>query len=671
MFTRLVPALLAAVTAAALAWPAAAQSDADKIILDASAAARRGQRDQLAELRDKALQSRHALAMWPDYWALSARLGDVDAAEVEAFYKRWRGSYVEDRLRNEWLLVLGRRGDWAAFMQDLPRFRMNDDREVTCFALTAKMASGQDAKDAAREAWAAQRGGLNDGCRQLGQSLRVAAALDDAALWSELRQAVDAGRIRSARAVAEMLGPEIAKPAAEAFESAARYLARRSPGPGSSLRNVYVLAVMRLASSDPDTAARHLEQAWAQALPRDWAAAAWATVAKQAALKLEPESVAWFQRSLALRAKAADTSDVSGETWAWAARAALRWAPNEEQRWSLVQNAVDAMPLKDQIDPTWIYWKARAVSARAATGAAGDAARAASRRMLESIASPLDFYGKLALEDLGRGLVLPASPPPLSDAERGVAAAHPGLKRALQLLALGLRSEGVREWNYSLIGMSERELLAAAQLACDREVYDRCITASERTRDQVDLAQRFPTPMREAVIAATRDVGLDPAFVYGLIRQESRFVMDARSRVGASGLMQVMPATAKWTAKRIGLDWRADMISDRDINLKIGTTYLKLVLDDFGGSAAMATAAYNAGPSRSRRWREGPSVEAAAWAESIPFSETRDYVKKVLSNTTLYAALMDATQIPALKARLGAPIGPRETALAAPNLDLP
>ena len=142
------------------------------------------------------------------------------------------------------------------------------------------------------------------------------------------------------------------------------------------------------------------------------------------------------------------------------------------------------------------------------------------------------------------------------------------------------------------------------------------------------------------MVAKAGDIGLDPAYVFGLIRQESRFITDARSHVGASGLMQVMPATARWTAKKIGLPFTPAMINDRDINLKIGTGYLKLVLDDFDGSQLLAAAAYNAGPSRPRRWREGAVVEPAIWAENIPFSETRDYVKKVLSNATVYAALL-------------------------------
>ncbi len=146
--------------------------------------------------------------------------------------------------------------------------------------------------------------------------------------------------------------------------------------------------------------------------------------------------------------------------------------------------------------------------------------------------------------------------------------------------------------------------------------------------------------------------------------------MDARSHVGASGLMQLMPSTARWVAKKLGLAYSAEMITNRNINIKLGSSYLKLVMDDLGGSQAMAAAAYNAGPSRPRRWREGPTLEVAAWAESIPFNETRDYVKKVLSNATYYAALL-GNERPSLKSRMGKLIGPRDPAISSPNPDLP
>jgi soluble lytic murein transglycosylase len=287
--------------------------------------------------------------------------------------------------------------------------------------------------------------------------------------------------------------------------------------------------------------------------------------------------------------------------------------------------------------------------------------RSLAREQLADIAGQLNFYAALAAEQLGQPVYLPPRPAPLTPAERAAAAAHPGLVRGLQLIGLGLRSEGVREWNFSIRGMGDRELLAAAQLACDHEVWDRCIHTSEKTRAEIDLEQRFPMPFRNDVVAKAGEIGLDPAYVYGLIRQESRFIIDARSSVGASGLMQIMPSTARWTAKKIGLRYSNELIADRDTNLTLGTSYLKLVLDDFGGSQALAAAAYNAGPSRSRRWRDGPVLDPAVWAENVPFPETRDYVKKVLSNATYYAARLGAAA-PSLKQRLGRAIAPASQA---------
>jgi soluble lytic murein transglycosylase len=185
------------------------------------------------------------------------------------------------------------------------------------------------------------------------------------------------------------------------------------------------------------------------------------------------------------------------------------------------------------------------------------------------------------------------------------------------------------------------------------------------------MGQRFPMPLKRDVLARTAEIGLDPAYVYGLIRQESRFIVAARSGAGASGLMQVMPATAKWTARKIGMnDFRPSMLTDRDTNLRLGTAYLKLVLDDMDGVQALAAAGYNAGPGRPRRWRDGPTLDPAIWTENIPFSETRDYVKKVLSNATYYAGLL-AGKPASLKARLGGSIGPRPSTDKPEDQDLP
>jgi soluble lytic murein transglycosylase len=350
----------------------------------------------------------------------------------------------------------------------------------------------------------------------------------------------------------------------------------------------------------------------------------------------------------------------------WKVRAALR-----QSQWQQVLSATGAMTAATRQDPAWSYWRARALLAIGPN----EAQRLEAQSLLAQIASVRGFYEQLALEELGQAITVPERPAPLTAPEKTTALHHPGLQRALHAIAMGLRPEGNREWNYSTNlhtpgGMPDRELLAAADLACQRQVWDRCINTSERTKEVLDHEQRFPMPLREIVVRRAQDIRLDPAYVYGLIRQESRFVTDARSHVGASGLMQVMPATAKWTAQKIGLSgFTPQQINDREVNVTIGTAYLKLVLDDFEGSMPMATAAYNAGPSRPRSWRNGPVLEAAIWAETIPFQETRDYVKKVLSNTTNYAAIL-TRQPQSIKARLGS-VGPRQSSIAEVSKDLP
>ncbi len=650
-----------------VAWGQAGAAG-DNSILDAREALRKKDRGRLAATRIAAMAANHPLAMWPDYWELLNRLGEARQDDITAFSARWSGTYVDDRLRNDWLLVLGKRRDWDNFAAEFPRFRMNDDREVTCYALLVDHIAGKEVHDAALAAWMAQRE-ADDGCALLASTLTEAKVFTAADAWRKARFAIDAGRPRSASQAAELVSTAAAANVVELNDNPARFIARKASAGSRANAELTTLALMRLAANDADAATSLLNDRWDRELPGDLAAWAWAAVAKQAAMKLSAQAPDYYQRAALRAGKAGTEVELSDDLLAWKARSALR-ADNGQPRWQQAMQAINAMSAAEQRDPAWIYWKARALQALAKDSQDAEALRSLAKELLGSVSNQLNFYGALAADNLGQPATVPPRPAALTPAEREGAAQNPGLRRALQLIAIGLRNEGVREWNFSLRGMSDRELLAAAQLACDREVWDRCINTSERTREEIDVTQRYPMPFRANVTTRAKAIGLDPAYVYGLIRQESRFVMDARSGVGATGLMQIMPATARWTAKRIGLQYTPEMIADRDTNLTIGTTYLKLALDDFGGSQALAAAAYNAGPGRPRKWREGPVIEPAIWAENIPFKETRDYVKAVLSNASQYAALLTG-QPPSLKARLGRPIGPADPNALVPVPDLP
>ena len=619
----------------------------DEVLLDMQQAFRKNDRRRLEQLLPAARG--HVLEPWAAYWELKVRLQEASAEEVQAFLQRYAGSYQEDRLRNDWLLLLGQRRDWAQFAQHHANYRMGDDREVRCYALLIDQIKGQaspQAADEVRRAWNAQRD-ADDGCTQAAAQLyadRQFSALD---LWRKARIAVEANRPRAARQAVEIVAPELLPQLKDALDAPVKFLASRAGARGKVRQELVVLALAKLATSDAEAAARLLDSPWDVYLTAEERHWLWGAIGKQAAQRLSPDALGYFDRVRRV-------ADLHDEHLAWKARAALRAG-----EWKQVLTAIDAMGPEQRQDSTWVYWKARALLA---AGRPAEAERAEAVRLYESIAGTRGFYEQLALEELGQRITVPAAPAPLSEPEKATARANPALQRALRAIAIGLRTEGVREWNYATNlhqsgGMNDRELLAAADLACQREVWDRCINTSERTRGVVDSSQRFPMPFRAQVVARSQGIGLDPAYVYGLIRQESRFIMDARSHVGASGLMQVMPATAQWTARKIGLSgFTPDQITDRDTNITIGTAYLKLALDDFAGSMPLAAAAYNAGPGRPRSWRNGPVLDAAIWAENVPFAETRDYVKKVLANTTNYAAIL--TGLPqSLKGRLGT-VGP-------------
>ncbi len=656
---------LAAVASSLLALPALAQNApalvltrADDTVLEMGQAFRRGDKARLTALLPQVRG--HALEPWAAYWELNSRLNEALPEEVQAFLTRYAGSYQEDRLRNDWLLLLGDRRDWTTFAAEHPKFRMGDDRDVRCYAwLIEHVKSGPDSSgalaDNVKKTWYAQRD-ADGGCRAAAERLLADKQLTPLDIWRKARLSIENNRPRPTRDAVEMVSPESMALLATIQASPSQFLIDKKLAFTKVRKELITLALVKLAGTDPEAAAKFLDHKWGFQLSQEERNWVWGVIGKQSAIRFssqDSDPLVYFNKVTA-------DSDLTDEMLGWKTRAALR--AGSQPRWPLVLNSINAMSSDTRLEPTWIYWRARALLGASPTPTAPQ--RAQALVLYQSIASVRGFYEQLALEELGQLITVPASPVALSTAEKEAARSNASLQRATHAIAIGLRSEGVREWNYATNlaqtgGMGERELLAAAQLACDRAIWDRCINTSERTPGGMDFAQRFPMPFRDAVIKRSRDIGLDPAYVYGLIRQESRFIMEARSGVGASGLMQIMPATARETARYIGLkSFTANQLNDRDTNITIGTAYLKRALDDFGGSMAMAAAAYNAGPSRPRNWRNGPQLEAAIWAENVPFNETRDYVKKVLSNTTNYAAVLTG-QPQSLKARLGM-IGPRE-----------
>jgi soluble lytic murein transglycosylase len=313
-------------------------------------------------------------------------------------------------------------------------------------------------------------------------------------------------------------------------------------------------------------------------------------------------------------------------------------------------------PVVRQRDPAWTYWYGRSLKEL------GDSEKSnAQFRLLED---QFNFYGQLAREELGKPIVIPPKAK-VSNAEIKEISKRGGFSRAERFYVMNLRFEGNREWNWELRGMSDRQLLATAEYAKQIHLYDRTVNTADRTKGEHDFGLRYPTPFKEQLSPIAKNIDLNLAWAYGLIRQESRFITNASSSVGASGLMQVMPNTAKYVAKKIGMNsYTNERLKETQTNLTLGSHYLNMVLKDLDDSWVLASAAYNAGPSRPKSWRErlNQSTEGAIFVESIPFNETRTYVKNVLANASYYSLLMDGQTTP-MKQRLGM-IAPKTAVLS-------
>jgi soluble lytic murein transglycosylase len=609
----------------------------DDLFLAARDAAKAGDKAQLARLLPKL--SGHPLAPYVEAWNLRLRFAELSPDVVSAWLDTERGNYLADRVRAEWLRWLAQNQQWERFDAEYPKL-LNEDAEATCFAFTSRMRVNAAAAIEEARPFVLAAKELPEGCMPVLQVLREQGAITEDQVWLRIRLAFQSGSLRYGKRLAEFL-PAREIPDSKAIDRIASkpraWLDKPPPSlAGRAARELTLFALYRLARGDPQQAAAFWDRKLCDRFPPADQAYGWALLGYQAARHHDPDAVKWYREAGSLA--------LSDEQAAWKARAALR-AGN----WHVLLDAVAGMSTALAAEPAWIYWRGRALKAIGGTAEAN--------ALFGRIAGEFHFYGQLAAEELGAPQAVPPRASAATAADIAGVEELAAVRRAILLFRLGMRFEAIREWQWAMRGMDDTQLLAAAQLANREQLYDRAINAADKTRLLHDFTLRYLMPFDGVLAEQTRSLGLDLPWVYGLIRQESRFIFDAKSAVGARGLMQLMPATAKWVAKRIGMgDHHLRDITRSDINIVLGTNYLKHVLDDLG-SPVLASAAYNAGPGRARRWRDAQPLEGAIYAETIPFNETRDYVKKVMSNAAWYASLLSGRP-ESLKSRLGS-IGPR------------
>jgi soluble lytic murein transglycosylase len=607
----------------------AASDPNDRVIVAAKEARDRG---SLKDLQVAAVQAGpHVLAVYPAWWRLQADPGR-GPDELKRFVDRYREGPLVDLARRERLKLLARAGDWTAFRAGIADV-IADDSELTCMrwqdALQSADAGANKASAEAVSLWESERE-TPSACAPVWAALVARGELPVARIYDRIRILNVTGRLGEARRAAAVLNDGSAMTDANLERTqreASKWLAK-----GQSINlatradvELALAAIARMAKQDAEDARVALERFVGRLKPAD-ASFAWATVASFAALQQLPDAKRWFSKMTAEPAR------LSEHQHAWRVRAALR-----VQDWSAVRTAIVAMPESDRADAAWRYWLGRAHHEL------GE--REAALALWRPLAETAGYHGLLAAEAMGTNPPLSFDAVTLAEADFKKVMTQPSLVRAVALYRLGWRDEGFREWIWGLRGLRDYELLAAAEFARQQEIPDRAIATALRTTQLTDYAQRFPLHHLAQVNQAAAETGLDPAWIYAIIRQESRFMVDVRSRAGALGLMQLMPATAKYTAAKLGIDpFKTTSLSDPLTNIRLGSAYLQNVYDDLN-DRVMAIAAYNAGPGRAKRWRAAKPLPGAIYAETIPFNETRDYVKQVIANHYYYEARLTGRRL--------------------------
>ena len=635
-------ALLLALALGALAVQAAPSrpQTQDEIFLAAHAAVRAGDYDYDKLAGYEAQLQGYLLEPYVKSWLLRSRLEDATAEEVRAFLAREQGSLLAEQVRKQWLKSLGKKQRWDLFQSEQPLL-VSDDNEISCYALQARWQQRDESALAeVRAQWYAPRE-LPEGCVPVAEALVTGGQFTSRHVWGRIRILLEAGVVSAAWRTAGYLPSTEALDRGQLFSAAAgpqRYLNdRKKDWSRRPVRELTMFALQRLARTDPLAAAAHWDKKLRAKFSAEEQGYVWGQLALHAARRNLPEALKWY-------AEAGD-APLSEEQLAWRMRASLR-----QGNWNEVKATAEKMSPMQRNEPAWIYWQGRAAQAL------GNAAEA--QTLFARIAGEYHFYARLAAEELGLAFTVPPKGYTPTPEDVAAIAGEPGFQRAVALYRLDQRHESAREWLWSIRGMDDRQLLAAAEFARQNEMFDRAINTADKTLALHDFSVRYLAPHRAAIGNHARAQQLEEAWVLGLVRQESRFASAVKSSVGAAGLMQLMPATAKWVAHRMGMqDYSWAQVTDTGVNTALGTYYLRHVLDDLDGNPVLAAAAYNAGPGRARKWRDTRPLEGAIYAETIPFNETRDYVKKVMNNTMYYAAMLGG-QVRSLKARLGT-IAPR------------
>jgi len=550
------------------------------------------------------------LRIWADYWVTRLSLtqepfGSAALETIEQFLRSAGPHPLGAAIQRDWGHAAIRKGPWeqiAAVIDRLPATL--ESPGIACAQARLKLERGQSA--ASDTALLVRGHESREGCLYLLEAMHRQSPLSSEALQLHARWAAAAGDLPAARRI--------------------WLLTQR--GEAQFERERPLLQTLIRSQSNSVQVAHQIDRGQIR-LGEDQSAFAKGILAGRLFVRSDPKAWSFLQDALSADPQLLQKMPTASlEAFA---RLSLRRGD-----WASLHRILETLPPASQAEDHWRYWRGWLAQQR------GELAMAKS--LWQSIPVGWGFYQQLASAELAR-----AAPQSRRDSSLAIEIAQAReqlqaqdtLHRALSLASLGLRTESATEWRSLLDQRADAFILAAAEIAIASGHYDRAINAAIRTQKSHDLDLRYPKPYRKTIDHYSASRALEVSWVYGLIRQESRFLSGVFSPVGAAGLMQIMPRTAKSLAKEEGIrDFRPSTVTEPELNVRLGTRYLRSLYDQFNGSLVLATAAYNAGPARSRLWRATlvQPIPGAAFAESIPFAETRDYVKNVLANAAAYQA---------------------------------
>lgn len=564
------------------------------------------------------------------YRQLKRELGNTPRQDIDAFLEANENSVLGDRFRTYLLRYYARHGQWDDFVRN---YRAPASTSLHCKYLGALLRTGEDqqALQQVRDLWLVGHSQPKS-CDAVFDAWEQAGHLSQALVWQRIELAMERGRTRLARHIAKKLNNQSDRDVVYLWSQI-----HRKPQlsmPASKLRDhpmastIRLHGVKRMARKDIDRAVDLWQRMQQQhSFTRAEYNAALRSIGLRMARSHHTEAIRWLSH--------VDAEYADRDVHEWLIRSSIR-----QGDWRRVAWAIEQLPLEQQSRLRWQFWWAYA---HEQLGNYNDA-----EGIYHYLAGRRSYYGFLAADRLHRPYAFENRPLDIKQRELDSISRYPQVLRARELFRLGKIIDARREWRHLTQSLGQREKLVASQLAHSWDWHDRAIVTMGKTDYRDDIALRFPLPLKNTVESYSQKHSVETAWTYAIIRRESAFMSDARSSVGALGLMQIMPGTARHVARRMNLRYRGrHSLLGTDTNIRLGTGYLGQMLKRLDSQAVLATAAYNAGPHRVETWLpESRPMDAIRWVETIPFKETREYVSNVLAYTIIYQHIMSNSYTP-------------------------